>query len=335
MSGERTSATGEGGRHEAPGTCSAADPSHGADGSARLGDRINYRCPFCDGGANATYKLDRDGYPEWFVGCWRHDCNGKHLPSLATALGLDLGADKQQIVAALRAGHGRPRRARAPKPLPSLASIEGWHVALLGANGSEGRAYLAERRVSVREVAANRIGFDGSALTFPMFDGDGRLAGLKRRAPRSGAQMLNWPGSGRPWPLYPSVDRRMDRILLLAGELDALAARSAGVPASSVTLGAGYWREDWTGELRGLRVVVCFDNNEERPARERVAALRAAGIDARRLDLRWLGLTIAKGDVSDYLSDGRGPKRLLRPGCECDRRRSHDSYRPKRGGSLT
>lgn len=75
----------------------------------------------------------------------------------------------------------------------------------------------------------------------------------------------------------------------------------------------GLWREEWTEPLRGLRVVVAFDNNEGDQARERVAALRSAGIDARRLDLRDLGLTIPKGDVSDYLAGGGDPKRLRSP----------------------
>ena len=48
-------------------------------------------------------------------------------------------------------------------------------------------------------------------------------------------------------------------------------------------------------------------------ARERVAALRAAGVNVSRLDLRDLGLTTLKGDVSDYLAGGGDPTRLCRP----------------------
>ena len=287
---------------------SARNANGAADGPA-LGDRVTYRCPFCGGEANATYKRDRDGFPDWFIGCWSLNCDGRHLPSLAEALDLDPGADKEEIVAALRPRGTRARRAE-PGPLPTLASVESWHVRLMGPHGAEARAYLAGRGVSLNEVEGNCLGLNGKALTFPMFDGDGELVAFKTRLPKDSAQMINVPGGGRPWPLYPAVDRRRGWVLLVAGEFDALAGRSAGLPAVSVTLGAGYWREQWTAELAGLRVVVAFDNNEVEQARERVTALKEAGIDARRLDLRDLGLTTLKGDVSDYLAGGGDPALL-------------------------
>ena len=188
---------------------------------------------------------------------------------------------------------------------------EVWHLRLICE--PEPLAYLAGRGVSKRELQNNWIGWDGERLTFPMFDAARELVAFKTRLPKPGAQMRSWPGNGRPWPLYPAVDRRRGWALLVAGEFDALVACSAGLPASSVTLGAGYkgdrW-DEWTTELGGLRVVVCFDNNEQDQARERAAALREAGIRARRLDLRDLGLTTPKGDVSDYLAGGGEPARL-------------------------
>jgi len=311
----RTRATpaGKGGRHENHRGAvedSAGERTGGADGP-RLGDRVTYRCPFCDDAkANATYKLDRYGSPEWFIGCWAFDCDGNHLPSLAEMLELDPGDDKDAIVAALR-GRGQRTRCREPEPLPTSATVAGWHRRLLGPDGREARRYLAGRGVSLDVIRSARLGWNGTCLTFPMFEAVGLdLAGFKTRLPKDGAQMKAIAGSGRPWPLYPPVRRDDGWALLAAGELDALAVRSAGVPASSVTLGAGYWRDEWTGELRGLRVVVCFDNNEQRQARERVAALRAAGIDARRLDLRDLGLGTPKGDLSDYILGGCDPARL-------------------------
>jgi hypothetical protein len=165
--------------------------------------------------------------------------------------------------------------------------------------------------VSLDVIRAERIGFDRDRgrLIFPMYE-RGELVAAKWREPHTGAQMRSWAGEGRAWPLYPRPDPRAGWLLLVAGELDALAARSAGLSASSVTLGAGYWRGTWTDALRGLRVVVAFDNNEREQARERVAALRAAGVSATRLSLRALGLDTAKGDVTDYLRAGGDPARL-------------------------
>jgi hypothetical protein len=125
--------------------------------------------------------------------------------------------------------------------------------------------------------------------------------------------MKCWPGKDRPWPLYPRVPREAGWVLLVAGELDALCGLSFALPAASVTLGAGHWRHAWTRALRPLPVVVCFDNGEHAFARRWVRELRAARIPASHLDLRTLGLTTAKGDLSDYLIAGGDPRRIERP----------------------
>lgn len=290
---------------------SAAEASPGADGP----DRLLYRCPFCGKSANATYKLGNGGFLRWFVGCFTPACEGRDLPALADALGLDPAAEPDEVAAAIR-DRGLPVKRR-QDPLPSGASAWGWHMALLGPDGARGRAYLARRGVTLAEVRSNMVGWDGSRLTFPMFAADGmEPLAFKRRAPNDRAQMMSLRGTFA-WPLYPSPDTGSARshgwVLLVAGELDALAARSAGLPASSVTLGAGHWEDRWTDLLRGLGVVVAFDNNEGEQARAVVARLRAAGIAAHRLDLRDLGLTTPKGDVSDYLAGGGDPAKLRRP----------------------
>ena len=121
--------------------------------------------------------------------------------------------------------------------------------------------------------------------------------------------MLNCPGSGRPWPLYPWLPEG-EFVILVEGELDALCGITHGLPVVSVPLGVGTWRERWADALAGRRVAVCFDNDAERFARARVRDLRVAGIDAYRLRLpRSLG---PKGDLSDFLLRGGDPNWLRR-----------------------
>ncbi len=290
----------------------------GADGSglpggtpSPLGTKYRFTCPVCgDGNADATYKTGRDGEPRWFVGCKSLKCptGAAYLDGLGEALGLGRGHTPDTLAVAARLlARGSGRRAEA-EPLPSLATIQGWARRLLASPTP--LRYLTEARgLSLDVIRENGIGWDGRRLIFPMFRG-GELVAAKWRLPKGGAQMRSWPGEGRAWPLYPEPDPAWRRRLLVAGELDALRALSAGLPAASVTLGAGHWRDDWTDALHGLRVVVCFDNNEALLARRRTDALVAAGIDARRLDLRRLGLRTPKGDLSDYLSRGDGSERL-------------------------
>lgn len=166
-----------------------------------------------------------------------------------------------------------------------------------------------DRRVSLAALRLAGVGWNGERLLFPMRY-QGELVAFKTRAPRSGAQMICCPGSGRPWPLYPRVPREEGWVLLVEGELDALCGLSHGLPVCSITLGVGTWRYDWMHELRGLRVAVCFDNDAQRWAMKRIAALQAVGIDACRVRLpRRLG---PKGDLSDYLRQGGDPEHLRR-----------------------
>ena len=284
-----------------------------AQGSSRnrierpeVGDRLPVRCPFCGKTDTWRFKVDHDGCERWIVGC-RPGCRGKHLPSLAVAFGLDSSATPDDI-AARAATLGPTRRAKENvEPPPTPATLAGWHARLLAAEAP--LSYLDGRGVTLDVIRANEIGWDGKSIVLPMRDGRGKLVALKRRAPKPGAKTLSPAGRGRPWPLYPAVPKR-GWVLLLAGEFDALAARSVGLPGVSVTLGAGHWRDDWTADLRGRQVVVCFDNNEQGQAEVCVRRLRRAGINAQRLDLRSLGLDTPKGDLNDYLTGGGDPVKV-------------------------
>jgi DNA primase len=190
--------------------------------------------------------------------------------------------------------------------------IGGWQAAFPGSPGAD---YFLRRDISLAVAQDAGVGWDRDrhVITFPMYR-NGELVAFKTRAPRDGAQMMNIGGRGRPWPLYPRVPREAGWSLIVAGELDALCGISAGLPCASVTLGAAAWREQWADELRGLYVLVCFDNDEAALTEKRVSELRDAGIRARHLDLRTLGLTTAKGDLSDFLRQGGDPAGIKPPG---------------------
>lgn len=283
----------------------------------QLGERVDYTpCPLCgDGDANATYSA-KYGAPEWLVGCFSascHDLGGDYLAALAEYVGAPSGAalkeDPRPYLAPI-ARSGRSTATGKETDLPSKSAFAGWAARLLASPAA--LAYLTDVRGIDREIIELfEIGWNGERLVLPMRRA-GEIVAVKTRLPRPGAQMRCWPGQGRAWPLYPEPKSEWPWVLLLAGELDALRARSATLPACSVTLGAGAWREEWIEPLRGRFVVVLFDNNERRQARERVRALREAGVQARRLDLRWLGFEEPKADLSDYLNRGGSPLALRR-----------------------
>lgn len=284
-----------------------------------LGDRGEYHCGGCNHEADYALRIDRyTKNPTWFVGnafttrCpKRGECLRLHCEWLAE-LGIEITPETlltDPRPALLAAGAKARRNDRPPPPLPSLGLIGGWHSRLMEKQNVVALNYLLGRGVSLEVIKRFRIGWDGTRLTFPM---RGRF--VKTRKPHDGAQMWTWPGKDRPWPLYPEVPRNAGWVLLVAGELDALAGISVGLPAVSVTLGAATWRDVWTEELDGLYIVVCFDNNETALARWRVKELHKAGIRARQLDLRTLGLNTPKGDLSDYLNSSGDPRQIKPPG---------------------
>jgi hypothetical protein len=253
----------------------------------------------------------------WFVGCFSTACGelgGAYLTALAEKVGAPSGAALKEDPARYLAALPSARRSTAPAgempALPSDARFKGWARRLL--SSPEPMAYLTDERGLTPDVIETlEIGWDGERLILPMRRG-GVIVAYKTRLPRPGAQMRCCSGSGRPWPLYPEPDPDWSWLVLTAGEFDAARLLSAGLPACSVSLGAGAWRDEWMAALDGRRVVVVFDNNETALARRRASALRDAGLEARRLDLRTLGLTDAKGDVSDYLNTGGSARRLRR-----------------------
>jgi hypothetical protein len=281
-----------------------------------------FRCPLCGHSDKASIReregQDKRGFgvERWWVGCLHCDGDPRYLRNLARAVGcrpVELLERADEILADLLVSNGPGLRGEV-KPIPSGAVIAKNHRALLRSNGP--LAYLTGvRGVRRGVVRGERIGLNkGGRLTFPMFDGEGKLVAYKTRAPRSGGNMRSIGGAGRAWPLYPWPDERAvgEDLLLCAGELDALCALSFGLDACSVTLGAGAWSAPWTRVLQNRRVLICFDNGELALAEKRQEALHSAGVRARVIDLRKLGLAGAKADLSDYLIGGGAPRELLK-----------------------
>lgn len=274
--------------------------------------KVLFQCPVCGGGnADYTWKQDWDGRWRWFLGCFRASCKelGRRYPAvLAPYVGAPSGAalldDPPRYLAHLALGQASQTR-EAP-PLPSWGAVVGWHQRLLSSPEALG---LVERRgVSLDVAASVLLGWDGERVTLPMFRGQEILSA---KTWRPGEKVRSWPGKDRPWPLYPAPVRRQQWIIVCEGEWDALRLLSLGLPATSVTLGAGTWRSAWAEELAGLRVAVMYDVGAERSAVRAARRLRASGVPAKQVSLRRLGLTARNADASDYLAAGGDPAALV------------------------
>lgn len=280
------------------------------------GLRILFCCPVC-GSLKANYARING---RWNISCWRCGASGlgggEYLRELVGYVGAPHGAalldDPAEWLGHLALGLAHPAGG-VPPPLPPRGWFRRCATRLRSSRaGAQAREYLATERGIARGVLrAAGVGWDADPgrLVFPFFRDD-EIVAYKTR-PLDG-QMDNCPGKGRPWPLYPRVPPG-EWALLVAGELDALRGLSAGLPAVSVPLGAGLWRDQWSDDLRGLEVCVCFDNGENEPALRVVSALNNDGVRAARWQLDTLGLpTTPKGDLSDFLNAGGDPRWLHR-----------------------
>jgi hypothetical protein len=150
-------------------------------------------------------------------------------------------------------------------------------------------------------------------VLFPLWDHQQRLVNVKVRPPRQGKdkQMRTWPTAGRvravdgeAFPLFPWIPKGPD-VVLCAGELDALALLSVGLPACSVTAGAGGWREEYASLLRDKRVTVLFDRGEEANAEYAAGQLP----NVRRVHV-WPSNRQRGYDATKFLLDGGNPQEL-------------------------
>jgi hypothetical protein len=180
-----------------------------------------------------------------------------------------------------------------------------------------------ERGWSRRALVDLEIGFDGERITVPIWRlatpadrVSGRhavLQGLLRlRLDRAGHPKVTAVPGTRLGLLPLPAWTREERVLLVEGPSDMLAARSAGLPAIAVP-GANAWRSEWASALDGRRVVIVMDC--DRPGRQAAARI------AEDLERRGIGAGICDlapsrqdgYDVSDWLRDGKPAPQLLAP----------------------
>jgi DNA primase len=207
-----------------------------------------------------------------------------------------------------------------PESLPSDDEIEAWQRRLK--EEDKVMRYLRrDRGLTPTIIKAARLGYDGRAITIPIYDIRTReLCNFRRRfwpnVPASGYKYLGLEGrtiDNGGVTLYPALPD--GSVILCAGEFDALALWSQGLPGMTVTSGAATrWQAKWNGIVKGRRVAVMFDADprEEDQAISRAAELRQAGADAWPVLLTRAGLSPGEDITDFFVKHGRSSRELLR-----------------------
>jgi len=180
--------------------------------------------------------------------------------------------------------------------------------------GEQALSWLKARGISDEVIEAYKLGVRGTRIAIPVRDMAGRIVNVRLHSwTGQKGKVISWKGEegqdfGKP-RLFPVDQLSNDTILLVEGELDALAAISAGVPAISGTGGAQTWRSEWTSCLKYKNVIVCYDNDEvgHQGGIRVCRALLAAGCKPRFFFVD----KEAGKDVTDLIKS-RGPEALIK-----------------------
>jgi hypothetical protein len=158
---------------------------------------------------------------------------------------------------------------------------------MLDDNGRLIRQLALKRAWGTRVMRDLNIGFDGARITIPIRNRHGDLRGVLRYDPfgRRDPKMLAVPGTRLGLIPQPALETS-DRIVLVEGPPDMVAARSSGLPAIAIP-GTAAWRPSWGHLLTGRHVTVVMDCDApgRRAAGEIAKSLRAAAVPTDVVDL--------------------------------------------------
>lgn len=145
--------------------------------------------------------------------------------------------------------------------LPSNSDIEYWQYNLRQAPTVQ--AYLTRRGITDKALIEKyKLGWDGERITIPIYDSKGELLNVRRlRVSGDEAKVINWRGFGKN-QIWPIDQLEGDKILLCAGEIDALSAIQQGYNAVTGTGGETNWRKELSEHFRGKDVYIVYDADD-------------------------------------------------------------------------
>lgn len=222
---------------------------------------------------------------EWGLHCFFHDDRNRSA-SVNFEVGkwychkCDQGGDIQELIDQIKyggkqiasfgdwePGEQKKRRNGVEHPLPSEATVAGWHSALL----SDQEILLelqARRGLTVETLDRFQIGWsrDAVAYTIPIRDSSGALVNVRyyQLDPSEDRRKI-WGVTGHNTPvLYPIVELDdSSEIIVCEGEWDALVTIQAGFHAVTRTGAAKVWKSSWNHHFDDKCVYVIQDMDED------------------------------------------------------------------------
>ncbi|MEW6009578.1 MAG: toprim domain-containing protein, partial [Candidatus Omnitrophota bacterium] len=176
-------------------------------------------------------------------------------------------------------------------------SVEKYHKAL----PERIRAYLNQRCILNEIIDKFKIGWNGNAITIPIYDRNGEFLFFKyRKDPEDESDKAKyWYDSGTSTELYgwENIDEQF--VVFCEGELDRLALESKGIPAITGTSGVGTFKEEWVKYLENIpNLYVCYDKDDIKEGMKNTKKFLEKLPLSKYISLAFLG--DGKKDITDF-----------------------------------
>ena len=175
-------------------------------------------------------------------------------------------------------------------------NIESWHNALMG--NKVMMSFLHKNCLYTENTIQQfELGWDGTRITIPIRK-DGQLVNIRKYAPNGkvkdkviGVRGFN---TANLWPLE-SLDN--EEVFLFEGEKDCMLANQLGLPALTVTGGAGSFNMEWRKFFIDKTVHICYDID---PAGQEGATKVADMLAGTAKAVKIIQLPISEPDNADF-----------------------------------
>lgn len=192
---------------------------------------------------------------------------------------------------------------------PTPDDVHHWHRRLRREPQLRKRLYR-QRGISRETVRQAVLGWDGRAITIPVWTPKRRLRNVRRydlnpAGTRSKIWNTRGMGDAALYPIGPLTRAAVgDEVMILEGEWDTLLALQHGHLAVTRTDGAGKpWHQEWTDWFVGLRVYLCHDLDRAgtKDDAETADAIGEVALSVHQCHLPFTYKESGGNDLTDYL----------------------------------
>lgn len=213
-----------------------------------------------------------------------------------------------------------PKRSPINNKTITLINLQRWIGALFSPAGKTAKEYLNSRGLCDDTLKNYKIGFDvvKKAVVIPLDSEGDHVTALKRFhfegktwKMSNGKKIVTTHGHA---VLYcAKLIGDAERVIVCEGELDCLVLRQRGYDAVTGSAGAETWKDEWTQNLVGKHVVICYDSDTAgRSGADKVAnAIISVVSSVRKVDLFGNKDNKDLKDVTDYFVEEKKTKENL------------------------